>query len=549
MKWLQKKNRLFVLGLFIISLILFLPMFLNPYHVNNDTYFHVANVDVLVKMIQEDFWSGFFGKIVPLIGNNFGYGTRLFYPPLSHTLLAYLAYFLNFLSIDLLTSMKIFHFLIFFSSGLVMYYCSNRFFKNKKMSFIAALIYMTSSYHINEIYVRDAQAESLIFLFLPLILTSIKELLEGNKKAFYPLFIIGYVGGILSHFTLMIYFTLFLGIAMLFFYKKIFKKEFLLPFLKACGLVFLLTAFFFEPLFEHKLFGNYRVYQKWVMSWGIQHTALWGFEYFVPFDRDGILFCLSIVTIILLVAVFKFFRKDFKEEKYRLILIFGILSLWLSTVYFPWILMPYTMFMIQFGWRLVAFVILAVSFLAPLAIKNVKSKALYSIIVLGLVLSGFLSIHFATPDTVNLNNIEYVYGMGWQREYLPVKVEENIEYFNSRSEEVLTTDEYAKITTIDNKVPYLKFTVESDSEIEIELPRIFYFGYSLTDEKGTSYDLWENDHGFLAAKVSGGTYTLEYTGSLPYRICLYISLGTLLSIFVYFGIKLGKKAIYDSQKI
>ena len=91
--------------------------------------------------------------------------------------------------------------------------------------------------------------------------------------------------------------------------------------------------------------------------------------------------------------------------------------------------------------------------------------------------------------------------------------------------------------------------IESETEIEIEFPRIFYFGYSLTDEEGTSYDLWENDHGFLAAKVSGGTYTLEYTGSLPYKICLYISLGTLLSIFAYFGIKLSKKVIYEKKKI
>ncbi len=537
MKWLKKKNRLFILGLLIISLILFLPMFLNPYHVNNDTYYHVANIDVLVRMIKENFFDGFFGKIVPLIGNNFGYGTRLFYPPLSHTLLAYFTYFLSFLSVDLLTSMKIFHFLVFLLSGIIMFYCSELFFHNKKMSFIASLIYMTSSYHISEIYVRDAQAESLIFLFLPLILTGVKELLEGNKKTFYPLFVIGYVGGILSHFTLMIYFTLFLGIAMLFFSKKIFKKEFIIPFLKACGLVFLLTAFFFEPLFEHQLFGNYRVYQKWVMSWGIQHTALWGFEYFVPFDRDGILFCLSIVTIILLVAVFKFFRKNLKEDKYRLILIFGIISLWLSTVYFPWILMPYTLFMIQFGWRLVTFVILAASFLAPLAIKNIKSKVLYSLIVMGLVLSGLLSIHFATSNTVDLNNIEYVYGMGWQREYLPVKVEENMEYFNSRNEEILTTNELAKITILENQVPYLKFTIESEEEVEVEFPRIFYFGYSLTDEEGTSYDLWENERGFLASKIKNGTYTLEYKGSLPYRICLYISLGTGIALILYCGIK------------
>ncbi len=540
MKWLKKHNRIYLTGIILISFLLFLPMFLNPYHVNNDTFFHIANADVIVKMINENFWNGLFQKIVPLIGNNFGYGTRLFYPPLTHTLLAYLAYFNQIFNINLVDSMKIFHFFVFLASGIVMFYSSNRFFKNPKLSFIAAIIYLTSSYHLNEIYVRDAEAESLIFVFLPLILTSIKELFEGNKKAFYSLFVIGYVGGILSHFTLMIYFTLILGISMLFFWKKVFKKDFIIPFLKACALVFLLTLFFFEPLFEHKLFGNYRVYQKWVMSLGIQHTALWGFEYLAPFDRDGILFNLSIITIFLLIVLFKFNRVELKNNNFKLILIFSILSLWLSTVYFPWILMPYTLFMIQFGWRLVTFVILGISFLAPLALKNIKINIMYILVTICLVISGFLSIHFASTETVSLDNINYVYGMGWQREYLPVKVEENKDYFDNRSEKVISNDKDAIINEIENKVPPLKFEVITSKTIEIEMPRLFYYGYYLEDQDGNYYEVYENENGFLGAKVKNGVYTLTYKGSKAYQICLFISILTFVVIVVYKIYKLLK---------
>ena len=98
-----------------------------------------------------------------------------------------------------------------------MYICSDRFSKNKLLAFIASVIYLSSSYHLNEIYVRDAEAESILFIFLPLVILGVKELLEGNKKWFYPCFIIGYVGGILSHFTMMIYVTIFLAITLLFF--------------------------------------------------------------------------------------------------------------------------------------------------------------------------------------------------------------------------------------------------------------------------------------------------------------------------------------------
>lgn len=541
MEWFKKGNKKYILGLFVISVILFLPMFMSPYYKNGDTVFHVANLSSMITVIKQNFWDGLFERILPFIANNFGYGTRLFYPPLAHTITAYLAYFLEFFSIDLLGTIKLVHFLVFFFSGIIMFYCSNRFFKDSKLSFIASLIYMTSAYHLNEVYVRDAQAESMIFLFLPLILTSIKELLEGNKKLFYPLFIIGYVGGILSHFTLMIYFTIFLGISMLFFYKKIFKKEFLVPFLKTCVLVLLLTLFFFEPLLEHKFLGNYRVYEKWVMSWGIQHTALWGFEYFVPFAKDDIYFYFSIVTIILLVALAKYQRKALKQEKYKLVLTFGLLSLWLSTVYFPWIIMPYTFFMIQFGWRLVAFVILAVSFLAPLAIKNVKSKVLYSLIVIGLVVSGFASIHFASATPVDLGNIEYVYGMGWQREYLPVATETNKEYFDTRDESIVFMKGEGDAIIIENEAPYLKFQLDTTEEVSIEFPRLFYFGYVLRDQNGKEYPVFENGNGFVQANLSSGVYTLDFEGSLAYKICFCISMTTFILILLYvFGQRIFK---------
>ena len=545
MKWLKKGNKKYIFGILIISVLLFLPMFLNPYYQNGDTVFHVANISSMLHVIRNDFFGGIFEKILPFIANNFGYGTRIFYPPLAHTVTAYLAYFLEFLSIDLLDTMKIVHFLVFFCSGIIMFYCSNRFFKKPKLSFIASLIYMTSAYHLNEIYVRDAEAESMIFLFLPLIITAIKELLEGNKKLFYPFFIVGYVGGILSHFTLMIYFTIFLGISMLFFYKKIFQKEFLIPFIKACGLVLLLTLFFFEPLFEHKLLGNYRVYEKWVMSWGIQHTALWGFEYFVPFDKDNIYFFLSIVTIIMLVVVARYQRKTLKQDKYKLVLVFGLLSLWLSTVYFPWIIMPYTFFMIQFGWRLVAFVILAVSFLAPLAIKNVKSKLLYALIVFGLVVSGFASIHFATTNPVDLNHIEYVYGMGWQREYLPVSTETNKEYFDTRDDAIVFMEGNGNAIILENQVPYLKFQIDASEEVSVELPRLFYFGYVLKDQDGQQIPVFENGNGFVQANLSSGVYTLDFEGSLAYKICLAISMITFgLIIFSV----LGKQILRNQRK-
>ena len=106
-----------ILGIFLISLILMTPFFLHPYVENDDTWFHLINIGLLRNMIHENFWSGIFGRILPFVGNGLGYGTRLFYPPLAHTLSAYLTYGLEFLNLDIVASLKVFIFLRCFSRG------------------------------------------------------------------------------------------------------------------------------------------------------------------------------------------------------------------------------------------------------------------------------------------------------------------------------------------------------------------------------------------------------------------------------------------------
>lgn len=534
---LLDKHYMMIIGIFLVALGLLLPLFISKYHIGNDTMYHLATISSIKDLIKTNFMSGITGKILPNIGNGFGYGSRLFYPPIFHTCTAYLSYFLDNFGIGLTTSVKIFYLFTFFLSGVSMYICSYRFTKKKSLAFIASVIYLASSYHLNEIYVRDAQAESILFIFLPLVILSIKELLEGNKKWFYPCFIIGYVGGILSHFTMMIYVTLFLGITMLCLYKKVFKKEFLVPFINGCILVLLLSLFFFEPLFEHKLLGNYMVYKKWVMSWGVWHTTLWGIEYLIPIDSSGIYFYFSIVVIILMIYLLIKKRGAFKEDKYKLIGIFTLISFIMSTRYSPWKIMPYSLFMIQFGWRLVALVILGFSIMAPISLEK-SSRALKVLCLVGIILPGVLSIHFANDKT--FKEIDYSYGLGWQNEYMPVNLIDHKDYYDHRSKNVINRDTKEEVSVTEEEFPSIKFAINEDGVYE--LPRIFYYGYSLVDENQQNIALHESENGFLEANLSKGSYTLKFKGSTMYRVCSLISLGTLISLSGYCVVKKWKKS-------
>ena len=171
------KHWVMILGIFLVSFALMLPLFLNEYHVGNDTMYHLTTISSIKELISTNFLSGITGKILPNIGNGFGYGSRLFYPPIFHTICAYLSYFLDNFNVSLAGSIKVFYLFTFFLSGVTMYICSYRFSKNKLLAFIASVIYLSSSYHLNEIYVRDAEAESILFIFLPLVILGVKELL------------------------------------------------------------------------------------------------------------------------------------------------------------------------------------------------------------------------------------------------------------------------------------------------------------------------------------------------------------------------------------
>ena len=64
--------------------------------------------------------------------------------------------------------------------------------------------------------------------------------------------------------------------------------------------------------------------------------------------------------------------------------------------------------------------------------------------------------------------------------------------------------------------------------------------YSYFDDYTLGYDkdnkkisLKESEHGFVEASLDKGTYKLSFKKTLAYRICIYISLITLIGIILY----------------
>lgn len=573
---LKDRHALFLAGLFFAAFLILIPLFKEPYQAGHDTKFHIANILSIENQILEGQIPA--SPVSDHIGYGLGYGARLFYPPLAHTVTAYVSAFLSFFGFSVTDSLKLVHFLMLSFSGIAMYFLSFRLTKNRKIAFLSGIIYMFFPYHISDIYARDSLAECFLFPFLPMILSGIYELLEGRKTRFYPLFVTGYAGGICSHFTLMLYFTLLLAVFLLFSWKKVFQKAFLLPFLTGCLCVLGSCAFFLSTMIENRFSGDYVVFAQGEMSGRIAKTALWPFEYLniFPFLQGGVKFHFPVLLCILLAVTFLKRKQIVFPEYTKNFLLFGILAFLFSTKLFPWKWVPGFFQMIQFPWRFEVFLSLIVSLYAPLCLnlsvkknicssgdfsekisvclvrrlfgKNIGPARKYAPFLLSalLLVPAYGAISRPAGETIQLDHIWWNGGMGWQKEYLPVSAKENKEYLKKKKQTIAFIEGEGTCSILKNHMPDLRFSITagessgsfseaSGTPVVLELPRIYYPGYQLLSESGETLPLKMSAYGLLQAEIpESGTYTLRYTGTLLVRTARKVSVFTvLISICAY----------------
>jgi len=549
---IQKKEK-YILYLLLITAIFLLsyPLISNKIKYEDDYYFHVTNllvnrehINILkFKFLIPQIFSGG-------IANNLGYGTGIFYPPLSYYLTCYMS--------SLINSNKIIEYLqiiIIILSSLTMFKFLKKVTKDNYISTIGSISYISSIYFLTDIYRRFAIAESLTFIFIPIVFLGLYNIISLNNNKIH-IFIIGYLGMIHCHLVISIYLTLIIIFLFLCFPKKILKKEIIKKLLLSSLIILLISSSYLIPLLEHKILGNYAVFEPNYMYTleSVKEHAL-SIKELLTIKTTGvkiylnyIILILSIITIILNKKIFKKENNKLNINLYKVSLIITILSIFISSKLFPWEIMPNFLKMIQFPWRLLGLASFSLAILSGYTIKLIKEKyklLLTIIISIFIVMNGYLSIE----QKNNHNNllmedipIPNEISLGVQSEYLPTKTINNIDYFKYRGEYIIIKEGKAKTTIIENNTPYLKSEIKLISDnITIELPRIYYLGYEikLTDKEGNTkkIDYYENENGFIETKLNkSGILEINYKGTLANKIANYISIltiGICLSILLY----------------
>lgn len=284
-------------------------------------------------------------RIHPEALHGFGYLSSIFYPEL----LLYPFALLGALGLSPIGCYQLLLISINFATAGISYYAFSRLCRSGRLGLIASFLYTLSSYRLVNLYTRAAIGEALASVFLPLLLLGLYQLFLGDSRK-WLISVIAFTGLIQSHLIsteLAVGFGVLFG---LFYITRLKEKQRLLHLLLAAGSTILLNLWYLIPLLHHMRYpvfalndarrlSVYTLYAPQLFDVGLNNPAgdavLTGpFAGEMPYS----------VGFVLLAGTLLFIYVCFRKKKHNVFYLglgkwclgLGVLSLYASSVYFPW---------------------------------------------------------------------------------------------------------------------------------------------------------------------------------------------------------------------
>lgn len=535
----------YIYVLFFITLIIFFPAKTNSGIFGHDSAFHAINIFVMDRN------TSFFelpARIRPIIANDFGYGTGIFYPQLFHFsvfIICKIVDFLNLQRVYLANCINIYLFLFTFIVAICMRKLLYKYSSNSKISTIGSIIYILYPYFIDDIYVRSAYGELMVFLSLPLIFLGLNYLFnENNIIKFYIYFILGFYLLFSSHVISSLYTTIFTGIFILINIKRLFKNKNIIHLAVASIFSVLLSLNSLVPILEHSMFGNYMAFEANHMSSinkVLSNILSLDSLFLVSVIMDVFIPISLILLVIFLIFNYKKIIKKIDSNIIKGHLLILIVACILVTFPYIWKILPEMFIKIQFPWRNCAYIGFSVCILATLGLLMIPKKYFKIVTISTLIISFIVFayiIYFSNNIIAHNTWVSNEAGMGAEQEYLPKKAYNNIDYFATRDKDVHIVTGNAKIKTLEDDTPYLKFKVNTSKKVIVEIPRLYYLWYDINlidkDKNKINLEFYENEVGFIEFIIpKSGIVTVEYKKTFLSSIVDIISIISLLDLIIY----------------
>ena len=559
MKELIENNRkiIDIVILIVVALVLSIPLLNSFFYLyNNDGLTTIARAYEALKAIQKN---GFFSQNVLIsLSNNFGYAWSIFSGSLSTGVIMLFAYITG----NFIVSYKISVILLLVVSGFTMYAFTYSVIGDRNVALLASILYIAFPYHLSTMYCRNNVEDMLVFAFLPLVCLGLYNIINYKKHTAF--FAIGMAGIFISN-TVLFVCTIVYSVVCLLIFRKALNSEVRKLLIINIILIVALTAFFWLPNISTRMMGDYHIdnMTKEELLSDSLNSGLSISQIFVTRDGSYTVWELGPHVIIMLAFSWFAFKNIGKEHKsiYTLFLVFGLVTLVLSTKYFPWKFLP-KWFLFLRPWKLMEFICLFFSFVCGLnmyvLIKKFNFKDVIIISAISMLYLVAL-IRFIPFDENNIRNIseyklgiisgrenEFVKGMDYLA-YLPEKAYNNRFYIATRDDSIIKIEgnvEISNVTKVGTKLT--ADIVAKDETNKIELPFIYYPGYEIRYD-GMITKGYETDNGFLGVelKKDDGKLEVNYIGTKAMKIGLILSLlatiGTFISRDVHFWRKKRQK--------
>lgn len=556
-----KRFILYFLVAIIIGTLATIPILFHDIHYGSDTTFHINRFIAYAHLLKQGILHPY---IYPFHNYHYGYPIPSFYSDFFFIIPSYI---LN-QGVPIITTYRIFIWLIFCSCSFSMLYCLSKLKKTKLLINIFCTIwYVFSNYSYQTTLSRGGIGEALSLIFIPLIFLGMYQIIQKQQ---IPIFLltIGFVGLLLSHnisfIVTLIIFIIFCFLNILFFLKN--QKQ--LGKVVYMGILsFLLTVFYSLPLIEQLQTKYYRISYYFNDTTSLHESSVKLIDLFHWFGLKPETMGNTIHILLFLIPILIFIQKR-PSKPLRLFTIIGYVLIIMTTTLFPWDFLPFFSFL-QFPHRLfnVAVVPLCfvTSYLFSKMVRNIpdftKKRFIQILSICTLFTIGNqLIMGFTLPGLFNksmnegefkenfyINNDEAWYDLMQLStpDYLPyekqinyLNYEPHIQYQDQEIKDYIEREDGTIITNFLGNGTYL-------------FPKTFYLGYSgyVKYQDHTSKPLkvtMDEVTGLAQVDVQGieqgETLVLTYSKTLIQKLSMGISLATLvISIILNFVVKRKKR--------